>query len=134
MRKTPLMIALALPIMLACCTTTQKGGAIGGGAGAGAGAIIGHQSGHGIEGALIGGAIGALGGALVGSEMDKREQRSYRDSGAGSYGSRSQGDYYEGEYDSKGRKWAPEHEEIRVYTRPDGSKYEERTFVPGHYE
>lgn len=59
-------------LLLAGCTTTQKGAAVGGVAGAGLGAIIGHQSGHGLEGAGIGAAVGALGGALVGEKMDTK--------------------------------------------------------------
>jgi len=44
------------------------------------------------------------------------------------------GDYYEAERSPEGRKWVPEHEEVRVYTAPDGWKYEKTVVVPGHYE
>lgn len=44
------------------------------------------------------------------------------------------GDVYQGEYDAQGRHWVPEHEEIRVFTNPDGTRYEKRVVVPGHYE
>ena len=58
--------------ILAGCTTTQQGAAVGGLGGATVGGIIGHQSGHGVGGAAIGGAVGALGGMLVGEHMNKK--------------------------------------------------------------
>ena len=132
---------LLLAVAVTSCTSTQTGTIVGGGVGAGAGAIIGHQSGDGGEGALIGGALGALAGAIVGHEIDKSKQqqsRSEYDGGyyqttepyGGSYG----GDYCDGSRNLEGRKWVPEHEEVRVYTAPDGLRYEKRILVPGHYE
>ena len=126
-------VALLLTIGLVGCTTTQQGAVAGGALGAGTGTIIGHQSGHGGEGALIGAGIGAIAGGLIGHGIDRDNpppQHSEYDSGEHDNG----GDYYEGEYDAEGRKWVPEHEETRVYTAPDDSRYEKKTVVPAHYE
>lgn len=59
-------------LVLAGCTTTQKGAATGGLAGATLGGIIGHQSGHGVAGAAIGGVAGTVGGMVVGEHLDKK--------------------------------------------------------------
>lgn len=130
---TMMLLALFLTALMVGCTATQQGALAGGGIGAGTGAIIGHQSGHGGEGALIGGAVGAVSGGIIGHEIDKSRQPpppTYQ-SGGGDY---EGGDYYEGEYNAEGRRWVPEHEEVRVYTAPDGSRYEKKILVPGHYE
>lgn len=66
-------LLLCVVAVLAGCTTTQKGTALGAAGGAGLGAIIGHQSGNRDKGALIGGAVGALGGYAVGSQMDEKK-------------------------------------------------------------
>ncbi|MBI5117806.1 glycine zipper 2TM domain-containing protein [Candidatus Poribacteria bacterium] len=137
--------ALLLGVALMGCTTTEKGAIAGGAIGAGTGAIIGHQTGRGGEGALIGGAVGAVSGGLIGHEIDKsREQQqppaSYSAtpppappaSSTGQYS--GGGDYYEGERDTQGRKWVPEHYEYRTYTATDGSTYQKQVLVPGHYE
>ena len=143
MRNKSILMAVGLILAIAAtsCTSTQTGTVFGGGIGAGAGAIIGHQSGDAGEGALIGGALGALTGAIVGHEIDKSKQQqphSGNDGGyyqtAEPYGGSYGGDYYEGDRSQEGRKWIPEHEEVRVYTAPDGSRYEKRILVPGHYE
>lgn len=128
-------IALLLSAVAVSCTTTQEGAVLGGGIGAGTGAIIGHQSGDAGEGALIGAGIGAITGAIIGHEIDKSKQPPRQEYG-GQYEEREYygGDYYEGEHNAEGRKWVPEHEEVRVYTAPDGSRYEKRILVPGHYE
>ncbi len=129
-------IALALTAFAVSCTTTQEGALLGGGIGAGTGAIIGHQSGDTAEGALIGGAIGAVTGAIIGHEIDKSRQPAHQEYG-GRYeggGDYYGGDYYEGDRNPEGRKWVPEHEEVRIYHAPDGSTYEKRILVPGHYE
>jgi len=65
-------ILLLSVLLLAGCTTTQKGAVVGGAAGAGLGAIIGHQSGHTGEGALIGAGLGAVTGALVGEHLETK--------------------------------------------------------------
>ena len=57
-------------VLIAGCTTTQKGAVTGSAIGAGIGAIIGHQSGNTAEGAAVGAAAGGLGGALIGEQMD----------------------------------------------------------------
>lgn len=132
-KVTLTLLALFLAALMVGCTSTQTGALAGGGIGAGTGAIIGHQSGHGGEGALIGGAVGAISGGIIGHEIDKSRQPpppTYQ-SGGEYYGG---GDYYEGEYNAEGRRWVPEHEEIRVYTAPDGSRYEKKILVPAHYE
>lgn len=71
MRSTQALLVLAI-FILAGCTTTQKGAAIGAGTGAVIGGIIGHQSGEGPTGAAIGAAAGGLGGALIGEQMDSK--------------------------------------------------------------
>ncbi len=70
--KSQTIFVLCLAGILAGCTTTQKGAAVGGGGGAILGGIIGHQSGHGTEGALIGAGLGAATGAIVGEKMDTK--------------------------------------------------------------
>lgn len=67
-----LSVLLLSALLLAGCTTAQKGAVVGGAAGAGLGGIIGHQSGHGAEGAVIGGAVGAITGALVGEKLETK--------------------------------------------------------------
>jgi hypothetical protein len=135
-KTTLALLVLFLAATATSCTSTQTGALVGGGAGAGAGAIIGHQSGHSGEGALIGGALGAITGAIVGHEIDKDKQPTHTGSDVPQYyGQESHGgDYYEGDYNAEGRNWVPEHEEVRVYNAPDGSRYEKRILVPGHYE
>ena len=132
-----LAVGLLLAVAVTSCTSTQTGAVVGGGVGAGAGAIIGHQSGDAGEGALIGGVLGVLTGAIVGHEIDKSKQPpTHGGYESGHYETTETygGDYYEGDRSQEGRKWVPEHEEVRVYTAPDGSRYEKRILVPGHYE
>ena len=75
MRRTSVLIIMLMlglcGVLVAGCTTTQKGAGIGALGGGAAGAIIGNQSGHAVEGGLIGAGVGAVGGALVGHEMGK---------------------------------------------------------------
>ena len=137
--------ALLLMFLVASCGTTEGGALAGGGIGAGTGAIIGSTTGHAWEGAAIGGAIGAVTGGLIGHEQEetrKQIQQSAPPPPPPGYAPAPpppgyyppSGDVYQGEYDAQGRHWAPEHEEIRVYTNPDGTRYEKRIIVPGHYE
>ena len=78
--KNIIVLACALALPLADCSTKAGTGAVVGGAGgAGLGAIIGHQSGHAGAGAVIGGAAGAIGGGLVGHGMDKSDERKARE-------------------------------------------------------
>jgi hypothetical protein len=73
------VIALAVAIALAGCstplTTREKGALAGGAIGAGAGAAIGSASGNAGTGALIGAGVGAVSGALIGDAMQANEQR-----------------------------------------------------------
>lgn len=69
MKSIKVMIVMGSVLILAGCTTTQKGTGIGAVSGAAIGGIIGHQSGHGAEGAAIGAGAGALGGYVVGEKM-----------------------------------------------------------------
>jgi uncharacterized protein YcfJ len=78
--KIIIVLACALAVPQAGCSTKAGTGAvIGGAGGAGLGAVIGHQSGHAGAGALIGGAAGAIGGGLVGNGMDKADERKARE-------------------------------------------------------
>lgn len=65
-------ILFILVLLLAGCTTAQKGAVVGGAAGAGLGGIIGHQSGHTAAGAGIGAAVGAVSGALIGEQLETK--------------------------------------------------------------
>jgi uncharacterized protein YcfJ len=71
MKNITVILVVAL-VLIAGCTTTQKGAATGAAAGAALGGIIGHQSGKTAEGAGIGAAAGAAAGALIGEQMDKK--------------------------------------------------------------
>lgn len=73
MRKLiSLVMLLSLLLVIAGCTTTEKGAVIGGLGGAGAGAIIGNAYSHqALAGAGIGGVAGAVAGAVIGSQMEK---------------------------------------------------------------
>jgi len=79
MKKTALLVVIAIVAALAGCESTgpkTKTGAVAGGViGAAGGAIIGHQSGHGLEGAGIGAAVGAISGALLGSAWDQKDKQ-----------------------------------------------------------
>ncbi len=144
-----------------CLTTTQKGTAVGTGAGAATGAIIGALTGNAGIGAAIGASAGAIGGSLVGDHMDKkREEMEYAqmqrqlnmerqsNSGRGK-------DYIEGHYEyMKKRKWVDTSKKERIWVdeRHEGERrieghyqernvpsghwqeYEEKTWVPAHYE
>ncbi len=65
-------LGIVVAVLLAGCTTTQKGAATGAVLGGGLGAVIGHQSGETGEGAAIGAAAGAIGGAIIGSQINKK--------------------------------------------------------------
>lgn len=70
--KRYLVLVLAA-VVLAGCTTTQKGTGVGAGAGALIGGIIGHQSGDMEEGAALGAAIGGVGGYAAGRHMQQNK-------------------------------------------------------------
>ena len=154
------VMAVAI-ITSGCLTTTQKGTAIGTGTGAALGAGFGALAGNAGMGAMIGAGVGALGGALTGDYMDKkREEAEYaqlqrqlhmeRQSRSG------QGkDYIEGHYEYvKKRKWVDTSKKERVWVAeryegdrrieghyqerpvPSGhwQEYEEKAWIPAHYE
>jgi len=69
--KQVLVLVLGV-ILIAGCTTVQRGAATGAVLGGGLGAIIGHQSGSTGEGAGIGAAAGAIGGAIIAEQMETK--------------------------------------------------------------
>lgn len=73
MKKTMLLLALAMP--LGACSQTEKGAAVGGLGGAAIGAAV---AGDPVEGAVVGGAVGAVAGALIGRASESGQCR-YRD-------------------------------------------------------
>lgn len=144
-----------------CMTTTQKGAGIGTGVGAALGAGIGALTGAPAKGAAIGAGVGALSGALVGDQMDKkreemekaemqRQLEMERQSRSGEGKNWIDGHY---EYVKK-RKWVDTSKKERVWVdeRMEGDRrieghyeerlvpsghwqeYEEKTWIPGHYE
>jgi len=144
-----------------CLTTTQKGAAVGTGAGAALGAGIGALTGSPAMGAAIGAGAGALGGALVGDHLDKKRETAEKaqmerqlemerksSSGEGK-------NYIEGHYEYvKKRKWVDTSKKERIFVEermegdrrieghyedrnvPSGywQEYEEKTWIPEHYE
>ena len=69
-----LSVIICLGIILAGCTNTQKGAAIGVGGGAVLGGIIGKIAGNAGVGAAIGAAVGGGAGAIIGNKMDKAKK------------------------------------------------------------
>lgn len=61
-----LIIALPAVAMIAGCTATQQGAAVGGASGAAVGAAVSGD----VEGAVVGGAVGAAAGALIGKASE----------------------------------------------------------------
>ena len=144
-----------------CMTTTQKGTAAGTGIGAALGAGIGALAGNPGMGATIGAGTGAVGGALLGDHMDKKREVAEkaalerqlvleRQSNSGRGQNKIEGHY---EYVKK-RKWVDTSRKERVWTeeRIEGDRriaghyedrnvpsgywqdYEEKIWIPGHYE
>lgn len=144
-----------------CLTTTQKGAAVGTGAGAAIGTGLGALAGNASLGAMIGAGAGALGGALVGDQVDKKKQAAEkadlerqlnleRQSTSGQGQNKIEGHY---EYIKK-RKWVDTSKKERVWVEermegdrrieghyedrnvPSGywQEYEEKTWIPEHYE
>jgi chemotaxis protein MotB len=72
-----LLVATVSIAMLAGCSWTQRGAALGGAVGSGVGAIIGNNCGSQDtgSGALIGLGAGALAGALIGDLIDQQNMR-----------------------------------------------------------
>ncbi|MCP5006374.1 MAG: hypothetical protein GY941_20915 [Planctomycetes bacterium] len=156
-----LSIAVVSIFSTGCLTTTQKGAGVGTGVGAAVGAGVGAIAGDPALGAVIGAGTGALGGAMVGDHMDqKREEReSYElqrqlelerrsSSGKGK-------NYIEGHHEyvkkrvwvdssKKERVWVDErvvgerriegHYEERLVPSGHWNEYEEKTWIPAHYE
>ncbi len=144
-----------------CVTTTQKSSGIGAGIGTALGAGIGALLGDPGLGMAIGAGAGALGGAIVGDNLDKKREEAEmaelerqleleRKIGSG-----EGKDYIEEHYEYvKKRKWidTSQKEKIWVEERVEGDRrieahyenrlvpsgyweeYEEKIWVPSHYE
>ena len=146
-----------------CVTTTQKGSGIGAGIGTALGAGIGALLGDPGLGMAIGAGAGSLGGAVVGDQLDKKREEAEKaelerqlepelerrtESGEGK-------NYIEGHYEYvKRRKWidTSQKEKVWVEDRVEGDRrieahyedrrvpagyweeYEEKIWVPSHYE
>ena len=158
---TVMCIAVISALTTGCMTTTQKGAAVGTGTGAALGAGIGALTGSPAMGAAIGAGVGAVGGAMVGDHMDKKREEAERaemqrqlelERKAGSGEGKN---YIEGHYQyDKKRKWVDTSKKERVWVEerlegdrrieghyeervvPGGywQEYEEKTWVPAHYE
>ena len=142
-------------------TTTQKGTGFGAGLGAALGAGIGALTGNAGMGAAIGAGAGAVGGALTGDHMDKKREAAekaqlYRQLEMEKQSSSGQGQQkIDGHYEYvKKRKWVDTTKNERVWVeeriegdkrieghyeeRPDESgywqEYEEKSWIPEHYE
>ena len=157
----PICVLVMSALTAGCLTTTQKGAAVGTGAGAATGANIGALTGSPAMGAAIGAGAGALGGALVGDHLDKKREYAQRAqmerelqmerqsrSGEGKNYVESHSEFV------KQRKWVDTSKKERVWVaeRYEGDKrieghyedrnvpsgywqeYEEKTWIPAHYE
>ena len=156
-----LALLLTVPFLLGGCSTMGTATAVGTALGAGAGAIAGNQSGRAGEGTAIGAGVGALTGALVGSIMENREakahQRGYASGRSVAYRSSQHGSgtWVEGHHEYVTKKewvdttktervWVKEywdgnrriegHYEVRKVPSGYWREYEEKIWVPGHYE
>ena len=148
-------------LVTGCLTTTQKNSGIGTGIGAALGAGIGALVGDPVMGAAIGAGAGALGGALVGDDLDKKREEAEKadlerqlelERKAGSGEGKN---YIEEHYEYvKKRKWIDTSKKERVWVEervegdrrieghyedrviPSGywEEYEEKIWVPTHYE
>ncbi|MDR4503985.1 MAG: glycine zipper domain-containing protein [Candidatus Scalindua sp.] len=154
-------IALVAIFTAGCLTTTQKSAGVGTGVGAALGAGIGAIVGDPALGAAIGAGAGALGGAMIGDHRDNtREKREkadlQRQLELEKQSSSGQGkNYIEGHYEYvKKREWVDTSKKERVWVeeRVDGDRrieghyedrlvpsghwneYEEKTWIPAHYE
>ena len=158
---TVMCIAVLSILTTGCLTTTQKSAAVGTGAGAATGAVIGALAGNAGMGAAIGAGVGAVGGALVGDNMYKKREEAekadmQRQLELERQSSSGQGkNLIEGHYEyvkkrkwvdtsKKERVWVDEryegdrriegHYEERVVAGGHWQEYEEKTWIPGHYE
>ncbi len=144
-----------------CVTTTQKSSGIGAGIGTVLGAGIGALLGDPGLGMAIGAGAGSLGGALVGDQLDKKREEAEKaelerqlelERKAGSGEGKN---YIEEHYEYvKKRKWIDTSKKERVWVeeRTEGDRriephyedrlvpsgyweeYEEKIWVPSHYE
>ncbi len=144
-----------------CVTTTQKSSGIGTGIGAALGAGIGALLGDPGLGMAIGAGAGSLGGALVGDQLDKKREEAEkaeleRQLGLERKAGSGEGkNYIEGHYEYvQKRKWVDTSQKERVWVEervegdrrieahyedrlvPSGywEEYEEKIWVPSHYE
>ena len=158
---TSMALVLAAPLVLGGCSTMGASTLAGTALGAGLGAIAGHQSGRAGEGTAIGAGVGALTGALVGSIMENREaqaeRRGYERRRRVVYSEpyRGSGTWVDGHYEHERKKewvdtattervWVKEywsgnrriegHYEVRKVPSGYWREYEEKIWVPGHYE
>ncbi|MCP5004324.1 MAG: hypothetical protein GY941_10360 [Planctomycetes bacterium] len=162
--NTPVMVLfmMILGILITGCeTTSQKSSGIGTGVGVVVGAGVGALVGDPLTGAAIGAGAGALGGALVGDHMDEKREEAERadmerqlelERKAGSGEGKN---YIEAHHEYvKRRKWVDTSKKERVWVEervegdrrieghyenrliPSGywEEYEEKTWVPSHYE
>ena len=152
-----MVLLVAVPLTLTGCTMLETT-AVGTAMGSGLGAIAGHQCGRAGEGTAIGAGVGALTGALVGSIMEnqemKAERRGIEQSNRIAYSSGS-GTWIDGHYEyvvkkewvdttTTERVWVKEYWDgnrrieghYEVHKVPSGyyREYEEKIWVPGHYE
>ncbi|MFH1738657.1 MAG: YMGG-like glycine zipper-containing protein [bacterium] len=152
---------LTAPLLFAGCTTMGTSTALGTMMGAGLGAVAGNQSGRAGEGAAIGAGVGALTGALVGSVMENQQIKTERRvlerqrRVAYSVPAPSSGTWIDGHYEhvrksewvdttTSERVWVREywdgnrridaHYEVRKVPSGYWREYEEKIWVPGHYE
>ncbi|MDR4499501.1 MAG: glycine zipper domain-containing protein [Candidatus Scalindua sp.] len=154
------MVILAV-LTTGCLTTTQKSAGVGTGIGAALGAGIGALIGDPAMGAAIGAGAGALGGALVGDHMDKKREEAEKSDMERQLelekqsGSGEGKNYIEAHHEYvKKRKWVDtsKKEKVWVEERVEGDRrieghyedrlvpsgyweeYEEKTWIPAHYE
>ncbi len=158
---TAMFIVAISTLSAGCLTTTQKSTAVGTGAGAALGAGVGALAGNAGMGALIGAGAGAVGGALTGDHLDKKREEQekaalYRQIELEKQKSSGQGkEFIDGHYEyikkrnwvdtsSKERVWVDErfegerriegHYEERNVPSGHWQEYEEKIWIPGHYE
>ncbi len=158
---TVMCIAAISILATGCMTTTQKSTAVGTGAGAALGAGIGALTGSPAMGAAIGAGAGAVGGALVGDHLDKKREETERaemqrqlelerksGSGEGKNYIEAHNEYVKKrkwvDTSKKERVWVDEryegdrriegHYEERVVPGGYWQEYEEKVWIPSHYE
>ena len=154
-------LVLAVPLTLGGCSTIGTATTVGTALGAGLGAIAGNQCGRAGEGTAIGAGVGALTGAVVGSIMENREMQAERRvlehhrRVVYSEPYRGSGTWIDGHYEyvqkkewvdatTSERVWVKEywdgnrrieaHYEVRKVPSGYWRDYEEKIWVPGHYE